>query len=110
MDASWKIRSSYAFFTERARTRAPQIVDYAAAPGGAFLVAPSGEIALAGGAATDIDVERIARMVAHGGTHDERSFEHDGFCVHAVGGRGGAPAEARVAAPSTSPSPSRRKK
>jgi hypothetical protein len=84
------MRSSYAFLTERARSRAPQIVDYAAAPGAAFVVAPGGAVVLAGGAATDADVEHIARLAAALSTsHDAVSFAHESTCVHAVPVRGG---------------------
>jgi hypothetical protein len=120
MVLEWKLRLPYPFLTERARARAPQIVD----------------------------VARIARIAAAlGETRVGVSFAHETLCVHAVtvldgwtlcvlsttglppalvaertkkaahvlalaladgarggssgpGGSGGAPAEARVAAPS----------
>jgi hypothetical protein len=39
----WTTPGVSAFFTERARSRAPQILSYAAVGGAALLVAPSGE-------------------------------------------------------------------
>jgi hypothetical protein len=52
------------FLTERARSRAPQILAYAAFTGAAILVSPTGEVALSSGASVEIDAARIARIVA----------------------------------------------
>lgn len=85
MAFDWKLRDAYAFMTERARTRAPQIIDYAAAPGAAFLVAPNGEIVLEGGTTVDIDVVRVARKAsAFVASRDSAVFVERRTCVHAV--------------------------
>ena len=82
----WRIGGPSPFLTERARTRAPQVLAYAAAPGAAMLVAPSGAVVLFSGEATEVDAARIGRAAAAalGATRDVSSFRVGTTCAHAA--------------------------
>jgi hypothetical protein len=90
MAGGWTIDGPSPFLTERARTRAPQVLDYAAAPGAAVLVSPDGDIALSSAPSLDIDLAHVARMAtALGGARAVTSFASGGACVHAAPVRSG---------------------
>jgi hypothetical protein len=73
-DGSWKRSGLSPFLSERARSRAPQVLSYAAVTGAALLVSPTGEVVLFAGTA-EADLERVARLAAHlGGTTAVVSF------------------------------------
>ena len=79
----WRLGGPSPFFTERARERAPVIVDYAAAPGAAFLVSPAGDVVLYSGSIDDAEASRIARAVRTRGDADGvRFLRVDGKWVH----------------------------
>jgi hypothetical protein len=87
----WKSDEANAFrpkcgeLTERARARAPQILAYAAAPGAAMLVAPSGAVVPSSGEASDVDACRVGHAVtALGANHEVSSFRLGTTCVHAA--------------------------
>jgi hypothetical protein len=81
----WHSGGPSPFLTERARIRAPQILSYAAVPGAAMLVAPSGAVVLFSGEASELDVSRIGQAVAAlGGSHDMSTFRVGTACVHAA--------------------------
>jgi hypothetical protein len=81
----WQRGGPSPFLTERARARAPQILAYAAAPGAAMLVAPSGAVVLSSGEASDVDACRVAHAVAAlGANHEVSSFRLGTTCVHAA--------------------------
>lgn len=88
--SDWKLGAASPFLTERARARAPQIVDYAAAGGGAVLVSPAGDVILSRGSIDDLErrlVVRTARQL--GATERLASFQVGRFCVHAAPVRDG---------------------
>lgn len=60
-DGGWNAKGLSPFLSERARSRAPQVLSYAAVTGAAMLVSPSGEVVLFSGAA-EVDAERIAHL------------------------------------------------
>lgn len=73
------------FLSERARKRAPQILSYAAVGGVAVLVSPRGEIVMVSGAATEVDLEGVARRVSGlASANGHRSFKVGNACVHAL--------------------------
>jgi hypothetical protein len=81
---SWSSSGLSPFLSERARSRAPQVLSYAAVTGAAMLVSPRGEVVLLSGS-TEADVERVARLAEHlGGTSAVVSFAHGNTCVHAA--------------------------
>ncbi len=83
-EGSWSRSGLSPFLSERARSRAPQVLSYAAVTGAAMLVSPSGEVVLRSGA-TEADVERVARLAEHlGGNNAVVSFAHGNTCVHAA--------------------------
>lgn len=71
------------FFTDRARSRAPQILSYAAVGGAALLVAPSGELVMVSGSVAGIDLQRVARL-ARGMSSTRGPFKIGDACVHAA--------------------------
>jgi len=71
------------FFTARARSRAPQILSYAAAGGAAVLVAPNGKVVMTRGDIAGLDIERVARVVS-GASEPRRAFRVGSACVHAA--------------------------
>ncbi|AKV02285.1 hypothetical protein AKJ09_08948 [Labilithrix luteola] len=88
--SDWKLGASSPFLSDRARARAPQIVDYAAAGGGAILVSPAGDVVLSRGTNDDLErrlVVRTARQL--GGAERLASFQVGRFCVHAAPVRDG---------------------
>lgn len=88
----WSTGGSSPFLTERARTRAPQVLCYAAVPGAAMLVSPSGAVVLFDGDAGEVDVGSMARSVAaRAASAGVSSFRFGTTCVHAAPiGRGWA--------------------
>ena len=73
------------FLTERARTRAPQVLSYAAVAGAAMLVSPLGAVVLFSGDAPEVDADKIARIAsALAAGRDARSFRVGAMCVHAA--------------------------
>ena len=78
----WSAPGISPFFTERARSRAPQILSYAAVGGAALLVAPSGEIVMASGSVAGMDVDRVASLAKGAASPSRRSFKVGGACVH----------------------------
>lgn len=79
----WRLDGPSPFFTERARERAPKIVDYAAAPGAAFLVSPAGDVVLYSGSINDAEASKIAGAVGSRGDADGvRFLRLDGKWVH----------------------------
>lgn len=70
------------FFTERARTRAPQILSYAAVGGAALLVAPSGEVVMTSGSLTGVDLGRVTRLARGAVSASRSSFKLGSACVH----------------------------
>jgi hypothetical protein len=79
----WQLGGPSPFLTERARTRAPQVLSYAAVPGAAMLVAASGAVVLYSGEVSENDASRIGKAVAAlGGHHDGSSFRVGTTCVH----------------------------
>lgn len=81
----WSMGGPSPFLTERARTRAPQVLSYAAVPGAAMLVSPSGAVVLFRGDAPEVDADRIARTAtALGASHEVTSFRVGTVCVHAA--------------------------
>jgi len=82
---AWNARGLSPFLSERARSRAPQILSYAAVTGAAMLVSPTGEVALFSGAAPEVDIARIARVAqARCGRSLVASFPWNTVCVHAT--------------------------
>ena len=80
----WRAAPLSPFVSERARSRAPQILAFAGLTGAAALVAPDNEIVLSSGTAADIDLTHVAcvaRMV--GGGRGVVSFREGASCVHA---------------------------
>lgn len=69
------------FRSERAAARAPEILSYCALAGGAFLISPSGAVALRTGSAADIDATRVARVAL------ARASRHEGNILSFVDGR-----------------------
>ena len=83
-DGSWSSSGLSPFLSERARSRAPQILSFAAVTGAAMLVSPHGEVVLVSGS-SEVDIERVVRLAeALGGSSKVVSFTHDGTCVHAA--------------------------
>jgi hypothetical protein len=83
-DGGWSRSGLSPFLSERARSRAPQVLSYAAVTGAAMLVSPRGEVVLLSGS-TEADIERVARLAEHrGGANAVVSFSHDNTCVHAA--------------------------
>ena len=81
--SGWRIGGPSPFFTERARERAPVIVDYAAAPGAAFLLSPAGDVVLYSGSIDDAEASRIAGAIrTRGGADGVRFLRFDGKWVH----------------------------
>ena len=81
----WKQGGPSPFLTERARIRAPQVIQYAAVPGAAMLVSPAGAVVLWTGDAGEVDAVRVARSVAGlGARHEVTSFRIGTACVHAA--------------------------
>jgi hypothetical protein len=79
----WSSAGRSPFLSERARSRAPQVLSYAAVTGAAMLVSPRGEVVLRSGS-TEVDVERVARLAEHRGAATAVvSFAHGNTCVHA---------------------------
>lgn len=70
------------FFTERARSRAPQILSYAAVGGAALLVAPSGEVVMMSGSVAEMDLDRVAHLANAAAAASRRSFKVGSACVH----------------------------
>jgi hypothetical protein len=71
------------FLTERARERAPKILEYAATPGVAMLISPHGDAVMTSGAVQDVDVESVARAAfAVGARRQLTSFRLQSGCVH----------------------------
>jgi hypothetical protein len=84
-DGGWNAKGLSPFLSERARSRAPQVLSYAAVTGAAMLVSPSGKIVLFSGTAAEVDVERIVRVAAAlGGASAVTSFAEGTTCVHAA--------------------------
>ena len=83
-DGGWNAKGLSPFLSERARSRAPQILSYAAVTGAAMLVSPSGEVVLFSGTA-EVDVERVVRVAAAlGGASAVTSFAEGTTCIHAA--------------------------
>jgi hypothetical protein len=81
---SWNTTGLSPFLSERARSRAPEILSYAAVTGAAMLVSPNGEVVLFTGAAAELDIERIARRArGFGGSENVVSFSDATTCIHA---------------------------
>lgn len=81
----WSVGGPSPFLTERARTRAPQVVSYAAVAGAAMLVSPRGAVVLSSGEASEVDAGRIAESVASLGASDAiSSFRVGTACVYAA--------------------------
>ena len=78
----WSTPGVSPFFTERARSRASQILSYAAVGGAALLVDPSGEIVMASGSIGGIDAERLARLARGAASGPRGSFKVGSACVH----------------------------
>jgi hypothetical protein len=72
--------------SERARTRAPQVLSYAAVSGAAFLISPKGEVALFAGSSTDVDMVRVAHVASQRLANGSEviSFCHEDRCVYAA--------------------------
>ena len=84
-DGAWNAKGLSPFLSERARSRAPQVLSYAAVTGAAMLVSPSGEIALFSGAAAELDLARVARVASgRSGGEAITSFMCGTACVHAA--------------------------
>lgn len=82
---TWKRGGASPFLTGRARERAPQVIEYAAASGAAALVSPSGEIVLFAGSAVDVDLTRIARTARLlGAARTDVCFRAGEVCVQAA--------------------------
>jgi hypothetical protein len=83
-DGGWNAKGLSPFLSERALSRAPQVLSYAAVTGAAVPVSPRGEVVLFSGS-TEVDIERIARLAAAlGGTSAVVSFAEGTTCVHAA--------------------------
>jgi hypothetical protein len=83
-EGRWTTSGLSPFLSERARSRAPQVLSYAAVTGAALLVSPRGEVVLRSGAA-EVDDARVARLAAAlGGSTALVSFAHGSSCVHAA--------------------------
>jgi hypothetical protein len=81
----WNAKGLSPFLSGRARSRAPQVLSYAAVTGAAMLVSPGGEVVLFSGTAAEVDVERIVRVAAAlGGASAVTSFAEGTTCVHAA--------------------------
>jgi hypothetical protein len=78
----WSAPGVSPFFTERARTRAPQILSYAAVGGAALLVAPSGDVVMMSGSMVGLDLARVARLPNGTASASRRSFKVGSACVH----------------------------
>lgn len=88
--SDWKFGAASPFLSERARVRAPQIVDYAAAGGGAVLVSPTGDVILSRGTIDDLERRLVVRTARQLGAGDGLvSFQVGRFCVHAAPVRDG---------------------
>ena len=84
MGYGWTLGGPSPFLTERARIRAPQVIEYAAATGAAALISPDGQVVLFGGSAPDIDLGRVARTARIvGAARSHASFRVGDACVHA---------------------------
>jgi hypothetical protein len=82
--AGGKLGGPSPFLTERARVRAPQVIEYAAVMGAAALVSPDGEIVLVSGLVADLDLGRLARTTQMvGAAKGYASFQLGDACVHA---------------------------
>lgn len=85
----WRIGGPSPFLTERARTRAPEVLAFAAGGGVAVLVAPDGGLAMASEGSLDLDLDldldRVARLASRlGGARRAIAFSLEGACVHAA--------------------------
>jgi hypothetical protein len=82
----WRIAEG--FVTERARLRAPQILEYLGVVGAALLVSPTGRVVLSSGAVEDdVDAEGIARRLAAvvpDKAEIVRSIRMHNTCIHAL--------------------------
>jgi hypothetical protein len=81
---TWNLGGASPFLSERARTRAPQVLLYAAVAGAAMLISPAGAVVLFSGEAPEIDIARVARSAAALSGHDSISFRVGATCVHAA--------------------------
>lgn len=75
----WNVPGLSPFVTERAQSRAPQILSYAAAGGAALLVAPSGEVVMTSGSIDGLPLQSVCRFA---NTASSRSFTVGNACVH----------------------------
>lgn len=75
------------FITERARTRAPLVVEHAAVAGGAALVSPAGDVILSAGEVDLAHAARVARRL--GASRAHVTFRTDTACIQAGPVRGG---------------------
>ena len=77
----WNTRGVSPFFTERARSRAPRILSYAAVGGTALLVDPSGQVVMVSGTVDGVDLEAVAQLAEAAAASHRRSFEFGGTSV-----------------------------
>jgi hypothetical protein len=84
LKGAWSMGGASPFLSERARTRAPQVLSYAAVTGAAMLISPAGAVVLFSGEAPEIDLARVAQAAAALAKQDSRSFRVGATCVHAA--------------------------
>jgi hypothetical protein len=82
---AWSDKGLSPFLTERARSRAPHILSYAASGGAALLISPRGDVALLEGAAPELNLERLARVTqGRCGCSVTVSFAWGSTCVYGI--------------------------